>query len=86
MQSARTTRGQETAAEIQSNQIQSSQIQSNLERSVAAALRTIAAVQAERSAAPVRSARLRLATIYGVTRLQRRREREGTAGTSNAGM
>ncbi|KMO38030.1 hypothetical protein ACQVP2_32290 [Methylobacterium aquaticum] len=55
------------------------QAQSNLERSVAAALRTIAAVQAERSTAPVRSARLRLATIYGVTRLQRRRERENAA-------
>ncbi len=64
MQPVRTTRGEETAA---------------LERSVAAALRTIAAVQAERSAAPVRSARLRLATIYGVTRLQRRRERESAA-------
>ncbi|TNC15069.1 hypothetical protein FF100_05755 [Methylobacterium terricola] len=61
MQTARTMRGDETAA---------------LERSVAAALRTIAAAQAERSAPPVRSARLRLATIYGVTRLQRRRERE----------
>jgi hypothetical protein len=66
MQPVRTTRGEETAA---------------LERSVAAALRSIAAVQAERSAPPVRSARLRLATIYGVTRLRRRREREdGTAG------
>ncbi|MFH6782877.1 MULTISPECIES: hypothetical protein [Methylobacterium] len=61
MQTGRTTRGEETAA---------------LERSVAAALRTIAAVRAERSAPQVRSARLRLATIYGVTRLQRRRERE----------
>ncbi|AWN51355.1 hypothetical protein [Methylobacterium sp. 17Sr1-1] len=66
MQPVRTPRGEDTAA----------QSQSNLERSVAAALRTIAAVQAERSAPPVRSARLRLATIYGVTRLQRRRERE----------
>ncbi|AWN49717.1 hypothetical protein DK419_28090 [Methylobacterium terrae] len=61
MQTGRTMRGDETAA---------------LERSVAAALRTIAAVQAERSAPPVRSARLRLATIYGVTRLQKRRERD----------
>ncbi|TGD96916.1 hypothetical protein [Methylobacterium nonmethylotrophicum] len=66
MQPGRTIRGEETAA---------------LERSVAAALRTIAAVKAERSAPPVRSARLRLATIYGVTRLRRRREREaGAAG------
>ncbi|SFV16888.1 hypothetical protein SAMN02799631_06552 [Methylobacterium sp. 174MFSha1.1] len=71
MQPVRTPRGEDTAA-----QNQSSMSQSNLERSVAAALRTIAAVQAERSAPPVRSARLRLATIYGVTRLQRRRERE----------
>ncbi len=50
-----------------------------LERSVAATLRTIAAFQAERNAPPVRSARLRLATIYGVTRLKRRREREDAA-------
>jgi len=61
MQPVRTTSGDDTAA---------------LERSVAAALHTIAAVQAERSAPPVRSARLRLATVYGVTRLQKRRERE----------
>ncbi len=64
MQPIRITTGNRTAA---------------LERSVAAALRTIAAFQAERSAPPVRSARLRLATIYGVTRLQRRREREAGA-------
>ncbi|MCF4126367.1 hypothetical protein [Methylobacterium sp. SyP6R] len=64
MQPVRITSGDDTAA---------------LERSVAAALRTIAAVQAERSAPPVRSARLRLATIYGVTRLRRRREREDAA-------
>ncbi|KMO44823.1 hypothetical protein VQ03_00985 [Methylobacterium tarhaniae] len=66
MQPVRTTSGEDTAA----------QIQSSLERSVAAALRTIAAVQAERNAPPVRSARLRLATVYGVTRLRRRRERD----------
>ncbi|GJD51519.1 hypothetical protein OPKNFCMD_4274 [Methylobacterium crusticola] len=48
----------------------------DLEQSVAATLRTIAAVQAERVAPPVRSARLTLATLYGVSRLQRRLERE----------
>ncbi|ACA18900.1 hypothetical protein M446_4559 [Methylobacterium sp. 4-46] len=46
--------------------------ETDLERSVAEALRVIAQVQAERGDAPVRSARLRLATIYGVNRLRRR--------------
>jgi hypothetical protein len=50
-----------------------------MERSVAEALRVIAEVQAERGAPPVRSARLTLATIYGVNRLRRRQEREGSA-------
>ncbi|MGX7704377.1 hypothetical protein [Methylobacterium sp. Gmos1] len=76
MQPVRTLRGDENAAQSQSTVGQSNLSQSNLERSVAAALRTIAAVQAERNAPPVRSARLRLATVYGVTRLQKRRERE----------
>ncbi|WP_298960226.1 hypothetical protein [uncultured Methylobacterium sp.] len=44
----------------------------DLHRSVAAVLDAIAAVQAERESAPVRSARLRLATIYGAMRLRRR--------------
>ncbi|MEH3145476.1 MAG: hypothetical protein PGN34_09015 [Methylobacterium frigidaeris] len=44
----------------------------DLNRSVAAALEAIAAVQAERNSAPVRSARLRIATIYGAMRLRRR--------------
>ncbi|MBY0299527.1 MAG: hypothetical protein K2X71_26430 [Methylobacterium sp.] len=51
----------------------------DLERSVAEALRIIAAVQAERGAAPVRTARLRLATIYGMNRLRRRLSRDASA-------
>ncbi|MFE1600242.1 hypothetical protein [Methylobacterium sp. ID0610] len=53
--------------------------ETDLERSVAEALRIIAEVQAERGDTPVRSARLRLATIYGVNRLRRRLRGEGSA-------
>jgi hypothetical protein len=48
-----------------------------LERSVAAALRAIDAVQAERQTPPVRDARHRLGTIHRMTRLARVRERTG---------
>ncbi|WP_407519324.1 hypothetical protein [Methylobacterium oryzisoli] len=51
----------------------------DLETSVAEALRIIAAVQAERVAAPVRTARLRLATIYGLNRLRRRLSQDVSA-------
>lgn len=44
--------------------------------SVAAALREIEGMRAERAAAPVRSARLTLAAVYGATRLKRKLERE----------
>lgn len=47
-----------------------------LKRSVAAALREIAGAERERELQPVRAARLRLAAVYGATRLQRRLERE----------
>ncbi|ACL59359.1 hypothetical protein [Methylobacterium nodulans] len=53
--------------------------ETELERSVAEALRIIAEAQAERVDAPVRTARLRLATIYGVNRLRRRLSRKGSA-------
>ncbi len=46
-----------------------------LERSVAAALKAIAAACAEREAPPVKAARRHLAEIYGATRLSRHRER-----------
>lgn len=47
-----------------------------LERSVAAALRVIAAAHDERQAPPVCAARRRLSEVYGATRLARRREQE----------
>ncbi|KQP77768.1 hypothetical protein ASF60_06660 [Methylobacterium sp. Leaf113] len=50
-----------------------------LERSVADALRIIAAACAERNAAPVKAARRQLAEVYGATRLSRRRERQGAS-------
>lgn len=53
-------------------------VERRLERSVEAVLRIIAAAQAERQAAPVRNARLRLRRIYGETRLARAKERLAT--------
>ena len=50
-----------------------------LERSVAAALRVIDAVQAERQTPTVRDARHRLGTVHRMTRLARVRERTGGA-------
>jgi hypothetical protein len=50
-------------------------VEARLERSVADALRIIAAACAERNAPPVKAARRRLAEIYGATRLNRQRER-----------
>lgn len=50
--------------------------EARLERSVADALRIIAAACAERDAAPVKAARRQLAEIYGATRLSRQRERQ----------
>ncbi|GJE10938.1 MULTISPECIES: hypothetical protein [Methylobacterium] len=47
-----------------------------LERSVAAALRVIAAAHDERQAPPVSAARRRLSEVYGATRLARRLERD----------
>lgn len=47
-----------------------------LERSVAATLRLIEAVCAERTAPPVQAARRQLAHVYGATRLRRRLERQ----------
>jgi hypothetical protein len=47
-----------------------------LERSVAAALRVIAAAHVERQAPPVSAARRRLSEVYGATRLARRLEQE----------
>lgn len=47
-----------------------------LERTVADALRIIAAACAEREAPPVRAARERLAKVYGTTRLRRHLERQ----------
>ncbi|MCJ2070103.1 hypothetical protein MKK75_15075 [Methylobacterium sp. J-030] len=47
-----------------------------MERSVAAALRVIAAAHDERQAPPVSEARRRLSAIYGATRLARRREQD----------
>ena len=49
--------------------------EARLERSVADALRTIAAACAERNEPPVKAARRHLAEIYGATRLSRHRER-----------
>ena len=51
------------------------QDEQRLERSVAATLRVIAAVHAERAAPPVHAARRRLGEVYGATRLARRLER-----------
>lgn len=53
--------------------------EARLERSVADALRIIAAACAERNAAPVKAARRQLAEVYGATRLSRRRERSGAS-------
>lgn len=47
-----------------------------MERSVAAALRVIAAAHVERQAPPVSAARRRLSEVYGATRLVRRLEQE----------
>ncbi|MCJ2049118.1 hypothetical protein [Methylobacterium sp. J-070] len=47
-----------------------------MERSVAAALRVIAAAHVERQAPPVSAARRRLSEVYGATRLARRLEQE----------
>ena len=47
-----------------------------LERSVAAALRVIAAAHVERQAPPVSATRRRLSEVYGATRLARRLEQE----------
>lgn len=53
--------------------------EARLERSVADALRIIAAVCAERNEPPVKAARRHLAEIYGATRLSRQRERRGAS-------
>ena len=47
-----------------------------MERSVAAALRVIAAAHDERQAPPVSAARRRLSEVYGATRLARRLEQD----------
>ncbi|AIQ92210.1 MULTISPECIES: hypothetical protein [Methylobacterium] len=52
------------------------QAERRLERSVAAALRVIAAAHVERQAPPVSAARRRLSEVYGATRLARRLEQE----------
>ena len=51
-------------------------VERRLERSVAAALRVIAAAHVERQAPPVTAARRRLSEVYGATRLARRLEQE----------
>ncbi|MBP1181896.1 hypothetical protein [Methylobacterium sp. PvR107] len=51
-------------------------VERRLERSVAAALRVIAAAHVERQAPPVSAARRRLSEVYGATRLARRLEQE----------
>ena len=50
--------------------------EARLERSVADALRIIAAACDERNAPPVKAARRQLAEVYGATRLSRHRERQ----------
>jgi len=52
------------------------QAERRLERSVAAALRVIAAAHVERQAPPISAARQRLSEVYGATRLARRLEQE----------
>ncbi|MCJ2136790.1 hypothetical protein MKK69_22525 [Methylobacterium sp. J-026] len=47
-----------------------------LERSVASALRIIAAAHDERQAPPISAARRRLSEVYGAARLVRRLERQ----------
>lgn len=68
---------------MQERRIDAATDEGRLERSVAAVLRVIDAVQAERQTPPVRAARHRLGRIHRITRLARARERtEGTLAIS----
>ncbi|MGH1587175.1 hypothetical protein ACRBEV_01010 [Methylobacterium phyllosphaerae] len=61
---------------LDNHQDVAAQAERRLERSVAAALRVIAAAHVERQAPPVTAARRRLSEVYGATRLARRLEQE----------
>ena len=61
---------------LDSNRDMAVQAERRMERSVAAALRVIAAAHDERQAPPVSAARRRLSEVYGATRLARRLEQE----------
>ena len=61
---------------LDNHQDVAAQAERRLERSVAAALRVIAAAHVERQAPPVSAARRRLSEVYGATRLARRLEQE----------
>ncbi|WP_457106521.1 hypothetical protein [Methylobacterium sp. P5_C11] len=61
---------------LDNHQDVAAQAERRLERSVAAALRVIAAAQVERQAPPVSAARRRLSEVYSATRLARRLKQE----------
>ncbi|MHB2210525.1 hypothetical protein [Methylobacterium sp. CM6257] len=61
---------------LDTNRDRAASAERRLERSVAAALRVIAAAHVERQAPPVSAARRRLSEVYGATRLARRLEQE----------
>ena len=61
---------------LATHQDPAAQAERRLERSVAAALRVIAAAHVERQAPPISAARHRLSEVYGATRLARRLEQE----------
>ncbi|KAA0123256.1 hypothetical protein CIW48_14170 [Methylobacterium sp. P1-11] len=61
---------------LDNHQHTAAQAERRLERSVAAALRVIAAAHVERQAPPISAARRCLSEVYGATRLARRLEQE----------